>query len=134
MYSGEPASDNPRAGTLLAEGLTTDANGQFTSVGKTDITRADTNHGDKYTTLADGLPVGKYYVLKTAAPDYSFNVANDGTIEAVGQMPGAYTLDGGVTVTAENEKIELDFFKQDTNGMAALAGIIAALRRRRESK
>ena len=70
--------DNDGEDELIAEDLTSDANGKVTTVGKTDVSinkwsskgenvGVDLTYGGKYTKLSDGLPEGEYYFLETNA-------------------------------------------------------------------
>ncbi len=51
-------------GTLVAKGLTTDAEGKIASESSDVAYEAGANLGVNYTKLSDGLPVGEYYLLE----------------------------------------------------------------------
>ncbi len=85
--------------------------------GRIDI-EAELKSGQRYTIREAVAPAG--YELLTG--ELTVEVAEDGTLEIVGDAPAGYTLaDGGVTIFAVDEPLSISFVKTDEEG-GPLAG------------
>lgn len=79
---------------------------------------AELKSGETYTLREVVAPAG-YELLEG---ELTVQVAEDGTLEIVGDAPAGYTLaDGGVTIFAVDEPLSISFVKTDEEG-GALAG------------
>lgn len=79
---------------------------------------AELKSGETYTLCEVVAPAG-YELLEG---ELTVQVAEDGTLEVVGDAPAGYTLaDGGVTIFAVDEPLSISFVKTDEEG-GALAG------------
>ena len=131
--------DNDGTDELIAEGLTSDANGKVTTVGDdTAIEKTasggtfDLTYGGKYTKLSDGLPEGEYYFVETNATPGAFLPTGDDAksdVLEITQNNHYATTKAPVKKDMGNEEFgaNISLMKRDADsGTDPLAGISGA--------
>ena len=131
--------DGDNVDELIAEGLTSDANGKVTTVGDDTAIKTTTSggtfdltYGGKYTNLSDGLPEGEYYFVETnATPGAVLPTGDDAKSDVLKITQNNHYAATKAPVTQEmgNEEFgaNISLMKRDADsGTDPLAGISGA--------
>lgn len=140
--------DNDGKDELIAEDLTSDANGKVTTVGKSDVSISkwsskgesggvDLTYGGKYVNLSNGLPEGKYYFVETnATPGAVLPTGENAKSEIleITQDDHYATTKAPVKQSMGNEEFNatVELIKYDTTSLSGINGTEFSLEYRPE--